>query len=51
MESDPKQYWQYLNSLRNEENTNKNMDISTNFDELVKEFKYCQYCFGSDSIQ
>jgi FPC/CPF motif-containing protein YcgG len=35
----PKQYWQYLNSLRNEDNTNKNMDIPTNFDELVNHFQ------------
>ena len=38
-ESAPKQYWQYLNSLRNEDNTNKNMDIPTNFDELVNHFQ------------
>ena len=29
----------FLNSLRNEDNTNKNMDISTNFDELVNHFQ------------
>ena len=29
----------FLNSLRNEDNTNKNMDISTNFDELINHFQ------------
>jgi hypothetical protein len=38
-ETDPKQYWQVLNSLKKSVNSSKNPEIQVNFEKIIKHFK------------
>jgi hypothetical protein len=38
-ETDPKQYWQVLNSLKKGDNSSKNPEIQVKFDNIIEHFK------------
>jgi hypothetical protein len=38
-ETDPKQYWQVLNSLKKGVNSSKNPEIQVNFEKIIEHFK------------
>ena len=38
-ETDSKQYWQVLNSLKKGDNSSKNPEIQVNFEKIIKHFK------------
>ena len=38
-ETDPKQYWQVLNSLKKGDNSSKNPEIQVKFENIIEHFK------------
>ena len=38
-ETDPKQYWQVLNSLKKGDKSSKNPEIQVNFEKIIEHFK------------